>query len=133
MQVSVAIENAMLDAMESTTGVSPVMRIRTGSEPNDCAAARTGTVLATLTLPADWMANAAISMKSLLGTWEDSDPDAIGTAGHFEIMESTLTTCHFQGSVSLVGGGGDMTIDDVEFAPGKPFAVTTFTIASANS
>lgn len=100
-QKSVAVRNAELDAIESTIGTTPVLRFRTGAPPANCAAARSGTVLATLTLPSDWMAAAASGAKALAGTWEDTSADASGRAGHFEVMDSGATTCHLQGIVAM--------------------------------
>ena len=106
IQLSTAIRNARLDTIESTTGVSAVLRIRTGAQPATCATADSGTVLATLTLPSDWMAAAASGAKALAGTWQDTSADAAGTAAHFRIYESTGVTCHLQGSITATSGGG---------------------------
>jgi hypothetical protein len=86
VQHSVAVRNARLDVWESTIGTSPILRIRTGAQPANCAAARTGTILASITLPSDWMAAASGGVKAKSGTWSDSSADAPGTAGHYEIM-----------------------------------------------
>lgn len=101
VQHSTAVRNARLDAIETTIGTAPVLRIRTGAQPANCAASRSGTVLATVTLPSDWMAAASGGSKSMLGTWSDSSADATGTAAHYEIMDSTLTTCHEQGNIGM--------------------------------
>ena len=133
IQFSVAVRNARLDAIETTAGASAVLRIRSGSPPADCAAARTGTVLATCNLPADWMANASGGSKALSGTWQDASADATGTAGHFEIMNTGLTTCHMQGTVTITGGGGDLTVDSTSFTAGQQFTVTAFTLTDGNA
>jgi hypothetical protein len=133
IQFSVAVRNARLDAFETATGASAVLRIRTGAQPASCAAARTGTVLATANLPTDWMAAASGGSKALSGTWQDASADATGVAGHFEIMDSTLATCHMQGSVTLTAGGGDMTVDNVNFNAGQAFNVTGFTLTDGNA
>lgn len=133
IQLSVAVRNARLDAIEATAGASAILRIRSGAQPANCAAARSGTVLATVNLPADWMQNANAGSKALSGTWQDASADAAGNAGHFEIMDSTGTTCHLQGSVTATGGGGDMTVDNVAFAAGQQFNVTAFTLTDANA
>jgi len=133
IQFSVAVRNASLDAFETATGASAVLRVRTGGVPASCAAARTGTVLATANLPADWMAAASGGSKALSGTWQDASADAAGTAGHFEIMDSTLTTCHMQGTVTATGGGGDMTVNNTSFALGQTFTVTGFTLTAGNA
>lgn len=132
VQLSIAVRNARLDAIETAIGTTPILRVRTGAQPANCAAARTGTVLATVNLPSDWMAAASAGSKALAGTWQDTAADAAGTAAHFEIMDSTGTTCHLQGSVTATGGGGDMTVDNVVFAVGQTFNVTAFTLTDAN-
>lgn len=133
IQLSVAVRNARLDAIETAIGASAIMRIRTGAPPANCAAARSGTVLATLTLPSDWMAAASGGSKALSGTWQDTSADATGTAAHFEIMDSSGATCHLQGTVTATGGGGDMTVDNTSFASGQSFSVTAFTLTDANA
>lgn len=133
MQYSVSVNNARLDVVETTIGASAVLKIRTGAAPANCAAADTGTVLATVSLPADWMAAAANASKAKLGTWSDASADATGTAAHFRVYESTAVTCHIQGTVTLSAGGGDMTVDNTSFVAGQTFTVNTFTLNAGNT
>lgn len=133
VQFSIAARNARLDAVEITVGASAILRIRTGAAPANCAAADSGTVLATLNLPSDWMAAASGGAKAKSGTWEDTSADAAGSAGHWRLYDSTGTTCHAQGTVTATGGGGDMTVDNVVFAAGQAFSVTTFTLTDGNA
>lgn len=133
LQLSVTVRNARLDAIETAIGTTPIMRIRTGAAPADCATADSGTVLATLTLPSDWMAAASSGSKAKSGTWEDSSADDTGTAAHFRIYDSGGSTCHLQGTVTITGGGGDMTVDNTSFASGQAFTVTSFTLTDGNA
>ncbi len=133
LQYSTAVRNARLDAVESTIGASAILEIRSGAPPATCATADSGTVLATVTLPADWMAAASGGSKSMSGTWQDTSADATGTAGHFRIKDSTGTTCHMQGTVTATGGGGDMTVDNTSFAAGQSFSVSAFTLTAGNA
>lgn len=133
LQLSVGVRNARLDAIETTIGTSAVLKIRTGSAPADVATADSGTVLATLTLPSDWMAAASSGSKAKSGTWQDTSADATGTAAHFRIYASDGTTAHIQGTVTATGGGGDMTVDNTSFASGQSFTVTGFTLTDANA
>lgn len=133
LQLSTAVRNAILDAIESTTGTSAVLRIYTGSAPANPAAAATGTLLASATLPSDWMAAASGGTKALSGTWQDASADNAGTAGYFRIWDSGVTTCHLQGTVTATGGGGDMTVDNVVFAAAQVFNVTSFTLTAPNA
>ena len=133
LQFSTTVRNARLDAIETAISTSAVLKIRSGSAPANVATADSGTVLATLTLPSDWMAAASSGSKALSGTWQDSSADATGTAGHFRIYASDGTTAHIQGTVTATGGGGDMTVDNTSFASGQSFTVTTFTITDGNA
>lgn len=126
-QASVTIRNALLDSIESTIGATAVLKIRTGAQPANVAAADSGTVLASLTLPADWMAAAASGSKAKSGTWSDASADATGTAGHFRLYASDGTTVHWQGSVTATGGGGDLTLDSISVTAGGTVTITTWT------
>lgn len=130
-QFSVAARNAALDAIETTVGASPTLEIRTGAPPATAATADSGTVLATMTLPADWLAAAASGSKTLLGTWQDTSADAAGTAGHFRIKAGATT--HIQGTVTASGGGGDMTLDNNVLATGQQVTITAFTITAGGA
>jgi hypothetical protein len=133
LQLSVAVRNARLDAIETTIGTAAVLKIRSGAAPADCATADSGTVLATLTLPSDWAAAASSGSKAKSGTWQDASADATGTAAHFRLYASDGTTCGAQGTVTATGGGGDMTVDNTSFASGQSFTVTSFTLTDANA
>ena len=132
VQLSTTVRNAMLDAIETAIGVSAVLKIRTGAAPANVATADSGTVLATLTLPSDWMAAASGGAKALSGTWQDASADATGTAAHFRIYASDGTTAHLQGTVTATGGGGDMTVDSTSFTSGQSFTVNSFTLPAGN-
>lgn len=133
VQLSVAVRNGRLDAIETVIGTSAILEIRTGAQPADCAAADSGTLLASATLPSDWMAAAAGGQKAKSGTWQDAAANNAGTAAHFRIKDSGGTTCHFQGSCTITAGGGDMILDNTVFAVGQVFEVTSFTLTDANS
>lgn len=133
LQLSEAVRNARLDAIEASIGTGAVLKIRTGAPPANCAAADSGTVLATLTLPSDWMAAASGGSKALAGSWSDASADATGTAAHFRLYASDGTTCGLQGTVTATGGGGDMTVDNTSFASGQVFSVTSFTLTDGNA
>jgi hypothetical protein len=133
LQLSTAVRNARLDAIETTIGTSPILKIRTGAAPAACATADSGTVLATCNLPSDWMSAASVGSKALFGTWQDTSADNTGTAGHFRIYDSGGTTCHMQGTVTATSGGGDLQVDNTSFAAGQQFVISSFTLTDANS
>jgi hypothetical protein len=125
-QYSTTVRNAKLDQIESTIGTAAVMKIFSGAEPANCAAADPAGVLVTITLPSDWMANAAAGAKAKSGTWSGT-ASGTGTAASWRIYESTATTCHIQGNVT------DMTLDNNSIANGQTVTVNTFTITAGNA
>jgi hypothetical protein len=133
IQLSVAVRNARLDAIETSIGTSAIMEIRSGSAPATCATANSGTVLATISLGSDWMAAASAGAKAKSGTWSDASADATGTAGHFRIFASDGTTCGLQGTVTATGGGGDLTLDNTSVASGQAVTISSFTLTDANA
>lgn len=133
LQYSVTVRNAQLDAFESAIGTDAVLKIRTGSAPASCADADSGTVLATITLPSDWMLAASSGTKAKSGTWSDTSADATGTAGHWRLYASDGTTCHMQGTATVTGGGGDMTLDNTSIASGQTITITGFSITAGNA
>lgn len=133
IQLSTTVRNARLDAIETAISTSAIMKIRTGAAPADCGAADSGTVLATLSLPSDWMAAASSGSKAKSGTWQDTSADASGTAAHFRIYASDGTTVHIQGTVTATGGGGDLTLDNTSVASAQTVTITGFTLTDANA
>lgn len=114
-QLAVATQNARLDAIEVDVGVSPTLKLRTGAPPANVAASDTGTVVATMALPSDWMAAASAGTKSKLGTWQDPAADASWTAG-----TGGNTALSGQGGG---GGGGSVTAGVAGMAGGAGGAV----------
>jgi hypothetical protein len=131
IQFSTAVRDARLDQIETTIGTSAVIRIFTGSPPANCAAADSGTILATVNCPTDWMAAASGGSKAKSGTWEDLSADNTGTAGHFRVYDSGVTTCHMQGTVGT--SGTDMIVNSTSFTSGQPFTIITFTLTDGNA
>lgn len=132
-QFSTTARNGALDAIETAIGTSAVLKIRSGSVPADCGTADAGTVLATLSLPSDWLAAASGGSKSKSGTWEDASADATGTAAHFRIYANDGTTVHMQGTITATGGGGDMTLDNTSIASGQQVTITSFTLSAGGA
>jgi hypothetical protein len=133
LQFSTAVRNDMLDAIEIEIGTGPVLRILSGAKPANCAAAQTGTVLAEMSLPSDWMLAAASGVKAKDGTWSDLSANASGTAGYFRIYDSTISTCHIQGECTDTGGGGPMKLSTLAVVATEPVTVASFTLTAGNA
>lgn len=129
---STACINAGLNAIETAIGASAVLKLRSGAMPANVAAADSGTVLATITLPADWMAGASNREKLLSGTWSGTG-SAAGTVGHFRIYASDGTTAHIQGTV--VAGtdptDGQLVLSNINITSGQPVSISAFSIAES--
>ena len=132
LNYSTTLRNAQLDAVETTVGTSAKLYIRTGAKPTACADADSGTLLATLDLPSDWLAAASSGSKAKNGTWTGTGAVA-GSAGHFRIKDSGATTCHLQGSITATGGGGDMELDNIVIAVSQAITISTFTLTAGNA
>lgn len=131
VQLATSVRNARLDAVETDTGVSAILKLRTGAQPANCGTADAGTVLATLTLPSDYFAAASGGAKSKSGTWEDLTADASGTAAHWRLYKSDGVTCQAQGTVGQ--GSGDLSLDNTSLVAGQAVTVTAWTFTDGNA
>lgn len=130
MQYSDTVRDAGLDAKFAAIGASPLLKIRTGAMPANCAAADSGTVLANMGLPATWMDAASGGVIEKTGIWQDLNADASGVAAHFRIYDPSGTTCHLQGTVGT--SAADMIVSTTTFVLGQAVTVATFTIRDNN-
>jgi len=134
VQYSTAVRNAQLDAIETTVSTAAILKIFGGTAPADCATAdEAAGALVTMSLPSDWMAAASSGTKAKSGTWQDTSADQTGTASHFRIYETTATTCHMQGTVTLTSGGGDIELDSLSITAGQSVSLSTFVITAGNA
>lgn len=130
LQIDIASSNARLDALETMWGVSPIVEIRSGAPPANAAAADTGTLLASITAPSDFMAAASARSKGIAnGPWS-VNASASGTPGHFRIKSSGGTPCRAQGTCGT--SATDMILDAATVTTGQQFQVTAFTINDPN-
>lgn len=116
----------MLDAIEATIGASAILRIRTGAPPATCATADSGDVLVEYELASDWADAASNGSKALSSVPLSEEAIDAGTAGHYRIYATDGTTCHEQGTVTISGGGGDITVDNPVIANGQTVNITSF-------
>lgn len=140
-KLSAAARNARLDAIETFVGAAPILWLISGAAPTNITDSDGGTVLASLTLPSDYMANAASGQKALSGTWSAA-ATAAGTVGHFRITKAGVSSANMlsggtyveaQGSVTATGGGGDMTLDNAVVAVDQVVTINTFTLTDGNA
>lgn len=118
--LNTTLKNTILDGFDSAFN-SATLEIRSGSAPGAGNTA-TGTVLASITAPADAFAAASGGTKAKNGTWSDSSADATGTAGHFRMTSGSNV---IEGTVTATGGGGDIELDSTSIAAGQVVTITS--------
>lgn len=126
-QYSVAVRNAKLDAVETTVGTSPVLKIFSGALPANCAASDPAGLLCTISLPSDYLGNAGAGVKSLSGVWSGT-ASAGGTIASWRIYDSGVTTCHIQGDTTAMTFTPSTSVSN-----GQTVTVNTFTITAGNA
>jgi hypothetical protein len=79
---------------------------------------------------------AAAGVKTRLGAWTGRGTLAAGAgtdAGYFRILDSAYTAAHIQGTVTVTGGGGNLTVDNNSIANNQLVDISTFTVTALNA
>jgi len=106
------------------------LKIYTGTQPAAGGAA-TGTLLVTITLPADAMGASSAGVAAKAGTWSGVAGNT-GTAGWFRI-ESSAGSRWYDGAVTATGGGGEIELTSTSITSGQTVTVTSFTVTQPAS
>ena len=130
-QFSDALRSAMVNSIPAFIAASPTLEIRSGTMPADADTAATGTVLASITLPATWMTAAFEGSAPLAGVWQTLSASNSGDAAYFRINQGS--TPHIQGTVTAIGLGGDMTLDNITIASGQQVTVASFVLTAGGA
>ena len=136
-QYSTTLRNAVVAAKEATIGTAPLLRLYNGTPPANPGTALSGnTLLAEGTLPSDWLTAPSAGAVSKNGTWTvTGQAGAAGgiSATFYRIYDSGGTVCHEQGTVTITGSGGDMTMDNPNIANNQVVTVTAYSTTAGNS
>jgi len=130
IQLGVTLRNNMIGQYETTVSTSPKLIFRSGTQPSSCGASDGGSLLAILTLPADWQSNAS-GITTIVGNPWTGTGAAAGTIGHYRLKDSTATasdntgTTHEQGACGT--SGSDINLDNLVVAVGQTISVTSWT------
>lgn len=131
IQLRTAVRDTQLDDIEAAAGASAHLLIFSGAQPANCAAADPSGLLATIALPADWMAAASGGTKAKAGVWSAVASGGAGaTPASWRIKETAETTCFMQGSAGI--GSGDLSFDGTITA-GQTITVNTFTLTGGGA
>lgn len=125
MKVSVTARNALLQGVDDSL-TSRVLRIMDTVQTDPDS--QVGTVLAEVTLPYSPFSTPSGGSMSMSGVWQDLTINATGTAAGFRLVGASSPFYNVCGTVTVTGGGGDMTVDTVSFVAGQSFAVTSCTL-----
>jgi hypothetical protein len=129
IKLATDLRDALVGVFETNIGTSPILNLYTGSPPAAISDADSGTLLASIALPSDWLTAPNSGTVSKNGTWQDLAANNTGNAGYFRIKTSG-SVVKMQGTVSASGGGGDMIVNDIALVTGLPFSISTFTITA---
>lgn len=124
------LKNTLLDAIETAVGTSARLIIYDSITIPAVNSAATGTVLADMTLPSDWLAAASGGTKALAGTWSDPGANATGTATYFRVLNNGADTTFIQGTVGT--SGADLNLSTVSITSGAAVSITGFTLTAGN-
>lgn len=130
IQFSTAVRNARLNAIGATVGPAPILQLYSGTVPASCAAAATGTLLASLSLPMTWQAAATGGTEQQAGGPWTGTAAAAGTIGYFRLV-SSQGVVHLQGSAGQ--GTGDLSFDNASLVLNQTISINTFSLTDANS
>jgi len=104
---------------------APTLKIFSGAEPANVAAADPAGTLATITLPSPCL-TAAAGATTISGTWSAA-ATAPGTAASWRAYDGA-GNAHLQGDVV-----SDLVLNNVNIATGQTVTVTQFTVTAANA
>lgn len=129
ISLSVSVTDDMADALATLIGSAALVEIHTGPKPATPESAATGILLATVTLTGSFAGSGGSIISS---DPAQVTPVASGTAGYFRIKTSGGTAV-LDGTVTLVGAGGDMQLTSTALTTGTPvdLGVLTFVMPVA--
>jgi hypothetical protein len=124
-QYGAALRNNQSSQIQATIGASGTLKIFSGAEPANCAAADPAGLLATINLPATFLTSAN-GVTTIAGTWSTS-ASATGNAASFRMYDGS-SVCHLQGNCST-----DLVLNNTSITSGQTVSVTSFTVTAGNA
>ena len=116
LTVAAASAQAMGAALATDIGSGAIIEIRSGAKPATPETAASGTLLVSITVGGSWSAaGAALSAADP----SPANPAAGGTASWFRLKTSGGASM-LDGTVTVTGGGGDMTLGSTTITVGVP-------------
>lgn len=131
IRISTGLRNQLANSVGGSFD-SDTLEIRVGTQPASADDTVSGSLLVQMTLPADAFgaANAGAIQKN--GTWQDTSANDTGIAGWFRLKNGD-DTLRIDGSVTVTGGGGNLTLNSISIVAGGTVTVTSFSITQPAS
>lgn len=123
-QYGVTLRNNQVSQIQQTVGGTGVLKIFSGAEPANCAAADPAGLLATIALPAVFLTSSG-GVTTIAGTWSAAATGA-GNAASFRMYDGS-SVCHVQGNTTT-----DLVLNNPSIAVGQNVTVTGFTVTAGN-
>jgi hypothetical protein len=130
-QYGTALRNNQVSQLQTTMagqGTSNMtLKIFSGAEPANCAAADPTGLLATIVLPATFLTSSG-GVTTIAGTWQVA-ASATGTAQSFRMYDMAATpVCHIQGNTTT-----DLVLNNNSITSGQTVTVTQFSVTAGNA
>ena len=124
-QFGSTLRNNRVGQLQTTVSTSGTLKIFSGAEPANCAAADPSGLLATITLPSTFLTSSA-GVTTIAGTWSTT-ASATGTAATFRIYDGS-SVCHIQGNTT-----SDLVLNNTSITSGQTVTVTSFSVTDGNA
>src|SRR5258705_9212075 len=96
-QYGTALRNNQVSQIQTSIGASGTLKIFSGAEPANCAAADPAGLLATIALPASFLTSSG-GVTTIAGSWSVA-ASGTGTAATFRMYDGS-SVCHVQGNTT---------------------------------
>lgn len=132
MQFSTAFRNGALDGAVAAIGSGLTLDLFSGKQPADVTAPDTGLLLASGSLPVDWLTPAQDGRRDLHAPRIIMLGARGGRLGYFRVRSGAAT--HIQGAiVEDPEAEGDMVVDTATVTPGQPVTVLSFALTAGGA
>jgi hypothetical protein len=127
-QYGTTLRNNQVSQIQTTVGASGTLKIFSGAEPANCAAADPTGLLATIVLPASFLTSSG-GVTTIAGSWSvAASGGGAGTNALCFRMYDGSSVCHVQGNCST-----DLVLNNPNIATGQTVTVTSFTVTAGNA
>ena len=130
---STACANTMFDSGINATFNSGVLELRDGTRPTDADTAPTGTLLASIDLPADAFSAASGGTMALTGTWTEASAPATGNVTWFRLKQTgdlgTTNTTDERIDGNVGTSGSDLNLTTTSIVATDSVTITQFDLS----